>query len=164
MSKSDCTTVRVQLPVYIDSKILTYCNRLCCECFVCFDDIEVFNLHTGLSHYLLSRSNRSDTHNLRSYTCKCACYESSHRLNSKFLCLFFAHNNNCCCAVVDTGSITGGNESVRVNGTKLCKSFDSGSVTRSLIYLELDHFFLFLNHYRYDFLLESTGLLCFLCL
>ena len=164
MSKSDRTTIRVELLVNIDSQILTYCNRLCCECFVCLDDIEVLNLHACLSHNLLGRSNRSDTHNLRSYTCKCASYESSHGLNAKLLSLLFAHNNDCCCTIIDTRCITSSNKSVRIDGTKLCKSFDGRTMTRSFIYLELDHFFFLLNHYRNDFVLECTVLLSFFSL
>ena len=164
MAQSDSTAVGVQLLIYIDAQFLTNCYGLCCECFVSLDDIEVFDLHTGLSHYLLGRSYRADTHNLGTNTSQSACYESSHRLNAQLLSLLFAHNNDSCCTVVDTGSVTCGNESTGIDGTKLSQTFDGRTMTRAFIGIEYDGLFFLLNFYGNDLCLEGTVLLSFFSL
>ena len=162
MSESDCAAVGVQLLVNINAEISANCDRLCSKCFVSLDDIEVFDLHANLVHYLLCGVNRSDTHNLGTAACKTACYEGSHRLHAKLLSLLLAHHNDSSSAIIDTGSVSCGYETILVDGTQLGKCFHGGAGTGSLINLELNHFLLFLYHYRYDFLLKSTVLLCFL--
>jgi len=165
MSKCDCTTVWIQLLINIDSKILTNCYRLSCECFVCLDDIELgYITHTSLSHSLLSSCYRSDTHYLRTNTCKCASYESSHRLNTKLLSLLFAHNNDCCCTVVNSGSITSGYESAWVDWTKLSKALNGNAGSWALVGIENHGFFLLLDFYRNNFILECAGCDCCLSL
>ena len=160
MSECDRTAVRIQLSVNIDTQFLAYCHGLCCECLISLNNIEVFNLIACLSHNLLRCRNRTDTHNLRSASCKSAAYESCHRLNTQFFCLLLAHHYDGCRTVIDTGSISCGNESIRVDRTKLRKSLNRGTMSRSLVYLKLNHFLLLLNHNRHDLFLKSAALLC----
>ena len=102
MSECYRTAVRVELLFNIDTEVFSDCNRLSCECFVCLDDIEVFDLISGLGHNLLCSRNRSDTHDRRINTCKSAAYKCSHRLNTKFFSFFFGHYTDRCSTVVDT--------------------------------------------------------------
>ena len=158
MSKCNSTTVFVYLR-HIEVQVSCNCYRLCCKCLVCLDKINVIDCKTCLSKNFLCRSNRTNTHDLRTNTTKCSCYECSHWLNSKLFCLLFCHNNNCCCTIVDTGCITGCNNTALFTGAafQLRKAFCCCARTWTLILREDDRLFcLAVNTclYRYDLIIK----------
>ena len=141
------------------------CYRLCCECFVCLNQVEVADFVAGFLHYLAGCCNRSDTHNAGFYACQLACYPGSHRLYAQLLCLFFAHNDQRCRCIVDTGRIAGGYDTTLFEcrtqlADALCRYIRSGSLI-SIKYNGL--FFLFYFH-RNDLVLELALCNRFLCL
>ena len=158
MSECDRTAVGIKLLVNIDTEILADCNRLSRKCLVGFDDIEVLDLISGLSHSLACSRNGTDTHDSGINACKSACNEGSHRLNTEFLSLLFAHNNHSCRTVVDTRCITCGYESVGIYRTELCKSFYCGTLTGTFIRIKYNNFFLLLNFHRNYLFLELAVL------
>ncbi len=123
MSQSDSAAVGIQLLIHINAQILAHSNGLSGKCLVGLDDIEIFNLHAGLGHDFPGRRHRADTHNFRAHTCQSSCHKGSHGLHTQLFRLLLAHHYDGSRTVVDAGSVACGDESVRVDGAQLGKSF-----------------------------------------
>ena len=61
---------------------VSYGYGLCCERFICLDQIKVRDLVACLLHNLSGRSHRTYTHDRRIHTAKSTCNKCSHRLNT----------------------------------------------------------------------------------
>ena len=163
MSESDCTAGEVQL-VEIELQILADCDRLCCKCLICLIDVEIVDGHVQSLEELCGGSNRAYTHDAGIYAAEAAAEPLNLCLDAELFSLLFAHNYDCCCAIVDTGSITGCDDTVFVDGAKLCKSFSSCAGTRAFILIEDDGLLFLLDFYRNDLLVKPAVLLSLDCL
>ena len=73
-AQSDSAAIGIELFVHIDTQVFAHCYGLSRKSFVRLDDIEIFDLHTGLGQHLFGGCHRADTHHLGTNACQSACY------------------------------------------------------------------------------------------
>ena len=111
MTKRNTRTIEVGLVTINDHmmillKFTLNTDELCCECFVNFEVVDIFELNTSLFKSYRNSFCRSKAHVLRLYS---SCTESkklSHWLDTKFFSLVSRHYDNSCCCIVKTGSVS----------------------------------------------------------
>ena len=159
MSQSDGSAVHVQL-IHVDAEISSNRNGLSGKCLVRLDQIEVIDIHSGLRHNLLRSCYRSDSHDGGIHACKRSGNPGSHGGNAQFLRLLLAHHDHGSGAVVDSGGIGCGHDTVLLEcGTKLRDALLRGSRTGTFIFIENNGFFLLLHFNGNDLVVESARFL-----
>ena len=159
MSQSDGSAVHIQL-VHVDAKLLAHCNGLSGKRLVRLDQIEIVDGHSGLRHYLLRSRHRSDSHDGGIHARKRSGNPGSHGLYAKLLRLLFAHHDHGCSAVVDSGGVGCGHDTVLLEcGTKLCNALLRGSRTGAFILIENNGLFFLLHFNGNDLVVELSGFL-----
>ena len=159
MSQSDGSAVHVQL-IHVDAQFLANSHGLSGKRLVRLDQIEVINGHSGLCHNLLRGSYRSDSHDSRIHTCKRSGNPGSHGSYAQLLRLLLAHHDHGSSAVVDSGGIGCGHDTVLLEcGTKLRDALLRGSRTGAFILIENDGFFFLLYLNRDNLVIKLAGFL-----
>ena len=160
MSQSDGSAVHVQL-IHVDAQFLANSHGLSGKRLIRLDQIEVINGHSGLCHNLLRGSYRSDSHDGRIHARKRSGNPGSHGGNAQFLRLLLAHHDHGSRAVVDSGGIGSGHDTVLLERrTELRDALFRGSRTGTFIFIENNGFLLLLHFNGNDLVVELSGFLC----
>ena len=119
------------------------------------DEVHISNLHIQLLHQLIDSGNGAYTHDGGIYAAQSAANPGSHRLNAQLLGLLFAHYYDGGSAVIDTGSVAGGDDAVLLEGgLQAGQGLHSGAGTGTLIGINDHRALLALDLYGNDLVLE----------
>ncbi len=158
MAEGDSAAMDVDF-VHIETEFTAAVYSLSCECFVSFDEVEVFDFQACFSQCFTGRRNRAGTHDSGIYASRSIAYDLSHRFEAEFFSFISGHNYEGSCAVVDAGSVTSRNCAAFFEGRfQFSKAFHGRAFTREFVRVDDDVLFLLMNRYRNDLGFECAAL------
>ena len=157
MAESDRPAVYIEL-LRIDTQILAYRQRLCGKCFICFDQIDIRQLKSGLFQSFPRSGNRSDPHDGRIYPGGRIRLNPAHRSDAQFLRLIRRHYDDCCCAVIDARCVESCDFTIFLKRRlRTVKRFSGDAENR--MFVRVENYLAAIplrNFHRYDFIFKFT--------
>src|SRR5690242_11105160 len=101
---------RAAIHVYslrIETCVANYRERLCRECFVQLDHVDVLELQTGELERLWNRDDRANPHDLGWHSADSERDEASHGLQAQLACFLFRHYDRGCGSIAGLRRVAG---------------------------------------------------------